>query len=704
MKLVIIEGPGKRDTLKKYLGNGYEVVATKGHVRDLPIKSMGIDISNDFDMKFEIMPGKESIIRDLKAKAKKADQILLATDPDREGEAISWHIGHILNIPEDEKCRIEFNEISKSVVNKAVENPRAINMDLVHAQHGRRVLDRLVGYKVSPIICKKIKPKLSAGRVQSVALKLIVDREEEIRNFKPQEYWPVSVILSKGDNEFKAYLVTKLGKKYAPDCEKKANAVEEYLKEQKFVISSIKRAVVKNNAPPPFITSTMQQDALNKIGMSISATTRSAQELYEGVELGDEGKVALITYIRTDSTRVSQEAQVMAKDYILSHYGKDYVPEKFNVYKSKKNAQDAHEAIRPINLDRTPESIKSFTSANNYKLYKLIYERFVASQMTPAKYDSMTVNIDAGAVGFRATGRTMLFAGFTKAYKVYEEQPENDEMATLPSLNENDELSLVSIFKEQKFTKPPAHYTEASLVKAMEEKGIGRPATYAPTILTLLNREYMEKKGKALEPTELGIVVTHFLEQYFPDIMSVSFTAKMEDDLDKIEEGDVKWQDVIRRFYTDFEKEVAVAFRQSRHVSAPVQESDVVCEKCGAKMVIREGRFSKFLACPNYPTCKNIKSLEESKPPVCHCPLCGKDIVERRSKKGSIFYGCTGYPDCTFASWQKPTEEHCPKCGSYLTVKENKGSSTFTCSNTTCDYVLKVDSKPQNIDEIDEEK
>lgn len=696
MKLVIIEGPGKRDTLKKYLGSGYEVVATKGHIRDLPIKSMGIDISNDFDMQFEIMPGKESIIKELKAKAREAEKVLLATDPDREGEAISWHIGHILNIPEDEKCRIEFNEISKSVVNKAVDNPRTINMDLVHAQQGRRVLDRLVGYKVSPIICKKIKPKLSAGRVQSVALKLIVDREEEIKNFKPQEYWPVSVLLSKVNTEFKAQLVTKRGNKYAPDCERKALAVEDYLKEQKFVISSIKRANVKATPPPPFITSTMQQDALNKIGMSISTTTRSAQALYEGVQLGAEGKVALITYIRTDSTRVSQDAQVMAKNFIVSNYGKEYAPDKFNVFKTKKNAQDAHEAIRPISLDRTPESIKPFTSADNYKLYKLIYERFVASQMTSAVYDSQVVNIDAGALGFKASGRTMLFAGYTRAYKVYEEPKEDDEIVKLPSLNENDVLDLLKVFKEQKFTKPPARYTEASLVKAMEDKGIGRPATYAPTIMTLLNRAYMQKKAKSLEPTELGITVTHFLEKYFPDIMSVTFTAKMEDELDKIEEGNVKWQDVIRNFYIDFEKEVAMAFRQSRRVSMPVEESDIICEKCGAKMVIREGKFAKFLACPNYPTCKNIKNLEDVKGPVCKCPLCHKEVVEKRTKKGKIFYGCTGYPDCNFASWEKPTDNTCPKCGSYLTVKEGRKTALYKCSNATCDYENKVEIKSQD--------
>ena len=695
MKLVIIEGPGKRETLKKYLGEGYDVVATKGHVRDLPIKAIGIDIGNNFEPQFEIMPGKESIIKELKSKAQKADQVLLATDPDREGEAISWHIEHILNIPEDAPCRIEFNEISKSVVTKAVGNPRKINMDLVHAQQGRRVLDRLVGYKVSPIICKKIKPNLSAGRVQSVALKLIVDREKEIKDFKPQEYWNVDVILDKGGTTFKSSLATKLGKKYSPNTAEKATAVVDYLKQQTFKVAEIKKSVAKTTPPPPFITSTMQQDALNKIGMSISSTTRSAQALYEGVELGSEGKVALITYIRTDSTRVSPEAQAKTKEYIISNYGAKYAPEKFNIYKTKKNAQDAHEAIRPISLERTPESVKQYMTADNYKLYKLIYERFVASQMTPATYDSQVVKIDAGALGFKTTGRTPIFAGWTRAYKVYEENVEEVE-DKLPVLKEGDILDLKDIKKEQKFTKPPTRFTEASLVKAMEEKGIGRPATYAPTIMTLLNREYMQKKAKALEPTDLGTKVTEFLDKYFPDIMNVSFTAEMESNLDKIEDGKAKWQDVIKAFYGHFEQEVVSAFKQSKRVAMPPVESDVVCEKCGAKMVVREGKFEKFLACPNYPNCRNIKSLSKPQGKICSCPLCGKDVTERHTKSGKLFYGCKGYPACTFASWLKPTDEKCPNCGSYLTIKESKTMSTYTCSK--CDYTRKDKKEVKNED------
>ena len=694
MKLVIIEGPGKRETLKKYLGSDYDVVATKGHIRDLPAKSMGVDISNNFEPQYEIMPGKESIIKELKQKAGKAEKVLLATDPDREGESISWHIENILNISEDEPCRIEFNEISKSVVNRAVQNPRKIDMDLVHAQQGRRVLDRLVGYKVSPIICKKIKPNLSAGRVQSVALKIIVDREDEINKFKPKEYWTVNAILEKDDIKFKAALSLKNNKKYVPESKEETEKVLQEIDNGDFIVGEIKRTVTKSNPPPPFITSTLQQDALNKIGMSIPATTRSAQALYEGVELGSEGKTALITYIRTDSTRVSPEAQQNAKEYIIKTYGKEYAPEKFNIFKTKKNAQDAHEAIRPISLERTPESVKQYMSSDNYKLYKLIYERFVASQMTQATYDSQQVVVNVGEYGFKASGRTPIFAGYTRAYKLYEENPdENSNESKLPVLKEQDKLKLDNITKEQKFTKPPSRYTEATLIKTMEEKGIGRPATYAPTVMTLLNRKYMEKEGKFLHPTELGIVVTEFLEKYFKDIMNISFTAEMEDDLDKIGEGKIKWQDVIRKFYGGFEQELKAAYIGSKKVNIQPEVSDVVCEKCGAKMVVRQGKYAKFLACPNYPNCKNIKSLTPPKKPVCSCPQCGKDVVERHTKSGKLFYGCSGYPNCNFASWDKPTNLRCPKCKSYLTVKEGKEYSLFKCSNKECDFERKEETK-----------
>lgn len=688
MDLVIIEGPGKRDTLKKYLGNGYDVVATKGHIVDLPVKSLAIDVNNNFEPKYEVMPDKDAIIKELKTKYAKCDNLYIATDPDREGEAIAWHVERVLGIGENEPCRIEFNEISKETVNKAIKKPRKINMDLVHAQQGRRVLDRLVGYKVSPIICKKIKSNLSGGRVQSVALKLVVDREKEIKNFKPVEYWTIVAELSKGEEKIKAALATYKKKKYQSGSEQETNDVIDYLKAQSFVVGDVKKTVTKSSAPPPFTTSTMQQDALNKLGMSVAKTSRSAQQLYEGVEIKGEGKVALITYIRTDSTRVSPEAQEKAKDFIIRTYGKDYAPAKYNVFKAKKNIQDAHEAIRPISLERTPESLKPSLSPENYKLYKLIYERFIASQMTEATYNSLTVTINAGDYGFKVAGKTPLFLGYTKAYKVYTEEDENSEKGEtkMCNLEVGDILKLLNVLKEQKFTKPPVRYTEASLIKAMEEKGIGRPATYAPTMLVLSTRNYTDKDGKYLVPTELGTIVTEFMEKYFKDIMDVSFTAEMENKLDSIEEGTTEWQQVVADFYSGFEDEVYFAATGSERVKVPVIVSDVKCDKCGSMMVIKEGRFGKFLACPNYPRCQNIKSLATKKGPVCHCPICGKDVMERRTKRGTIFYGCSGFPKCNFASWEVPTDEKCPKCSSYLTKKTTKDGDKFKCSNKDCDF------------------
>lgn len=703
MKLVIIEGPGKKETLKKYLGKDFQVVATKGHIRDLPVKTLGVDVSKNFEPQYQVIEGKENIIKELKQMASKADQVLLATDPDREGEAISWHIENILNIDENEPCRIEFNEISENVVKNAINHPRKINMNLVNAQQGRRILDRLVGYKVSPIICRKIKSNLSAGRVQSVCLKLIVDREKEIANFKPQEYWTINLLVEKDGTKFKANLATKEAKKFVPANQEETNKVLEEIKDKDIVVTDIKKSITKSNPPAPFITSTLQQDALNKIGMTIAQTTKSAQLLYEGVELGSEGKVALITYIRTDSTRVSEEAQQKAKEFIIKNYGKDFVPEKFNTFKAKKNIQDAHEAIRPISLERTPESVQPYMDEDNFKLYKLIYERFVASQMTQATYDSQTVSIDVGKYGFKATGKVMLFAGYTRAYKLFEESDEEQgSESKLPVLQKDDRLNLEDILKEQKFTKPPARFTEASLIKSMEEKGIGRPATYAPTVMILSNRKYMEKEGKYLKPTELGNVVTEFLEKYFSDIMNISFTAEMEDKLDKIEDGSVKWQDVVRQFYVGLEEEVKSAFKESKKVPIKYEESNVICEKCGAKMIIREGRYgSKFLACPNYPRCQNIKSLEK-KNSICSCPICGKDVISKYTKSGSIFYSCSGYPKCSFATWKKPTNLHCPKCKSYLTIREGKTFYTYKCSNPECDYERKEEIA--NSEKTDNEK
>lgn len=763
MKLVIIEGPGKRDTLKKYLGADYDVFATKGHVRDLPAKSMCIDINHNFEPKYEIMPDKKEIIKELLTKAAKADKVYIATDPDREGEAIAWHLQYILKIKDDNPCRVVFNEISKNVVNKAMDKPRTIDLNLVHAQQGRRVLDRLVGYQVSPILCKKIKNNLSAGRVQSVALKLVVDKEKEIRAFKPKEYWTINALLNKGtSNTFKAALATYKGKKYESDSERTSLDIIDYVKAQDFIVGGVKRAISKSSAPAPFITSTMQQDAMNKLGMSLKEVTMTAQTLYEGVNFKEGGKTALITYIRTDSTRISPEAQAMAKDFIISKYGKEYAPEHYNVFKTKKNTQDAHEAIRPISLERTPEIVKANfgASSNVYKLYKLIYDRFVASQMSEATYNTLNVVINAGDYGFKVTGKTPLFAGFTAAYKMYEDKDDakdddNKESSNLPNLEEGDKLNLKDITKEQKFTKPPVRYTDATLVKAMEDKGIGRPATYAPTILVLANRNYTEKEGKYLVPTDLGVTVVEFLEKYFSDIMDITFTAAMEEKLDLVEEGKEDWQKIVADFYGGFEDEVHFALTGSKKVKMEVETTDVICDKCGANMVVREGKFGKFLACPNfpkcrnikpyseangaaqakeeseedkklnemhlkcdkcgadmvlrngrfgkffacsnYPTCKNIKGLDDviEKKPVGVCPDCGKPVFERHGSKGKIFYGCSGYPECKFMSWDIPMQEKCPKCGHYLTKKELKKETRIKCSNSECDYTKSI-AKEEN--------
>jgi len=688
--LVIIEGPGKRETLKKYLGAGYDVVATKGHIRDLPPKSFAVDISHNFEPTYVPMADKKDVIADLKAKQAKAARIYIATDPDREGEAIAWHVENVLGINENEPCRIEFNEISKTAVTNALKSPRPVNMDLIHAQQGRRVLDRLVGYKVSPIISKKIQSKLSAGRVQSVALKLVVDREKEIRNFKPEEYWNINALLTKGTSpEFKAALFNYKGKKYESHSEKETLAVVDYVRQQQFVVDEVKRSVTSAHAPAPFITSTLQQDALNKLGMPLKRTTMSAQQLYEGVSIPGEGKTALITYIRTDSTRVSPEAQAKAKEFIINKFGKQYAPASYNFFKTKKNAQDAHEAIRPINLEITPEDVKNSVTPDNYKLYKLIYDRFLASQMSDATYNSLSVVINAGDYGFKVTGRTPIFAGFTAVYKAYEEKEDDkEEGLSIPDLTVGDKLNLKNILKEQKFTKPPARFTEASLIKMMEEKGIGRPATYAPTIIILTTRAYCTKEDRYLVPTELGFKVVEFLEKYFKNIMDVTFTAKMEDNLDKVADGEVKWQEVVAHFYEGFEDQIKEAMG-GESMKEPAQETDILCDKCGkANMVIRTGRYGKFLACPRFPECKNIHNLDETAPkkPVCVCPQCGKNVYEKKSKRGKIFYGCEGYPKCTFATWDMPINEKCPKCGKILTKKPLKDGFIIKCSDKECGY------------------
>lgn len=679
MNLVVIEAPAKRETLKKYLGSGYDVFATKGHIRDLPQKSFGLDVNHHFEPKYEIMPDKKQLISDLKAKAEKADHVLIATDPDREGEAIAWHIANVLGIDKNQKCRIQFNEISQKAVQNALTQPREIDQNLVNAQQARRALDRIVGYKLSPILCRKIKPRLSAGRVQSVALKLVVDREKEIEAFKPEEYWPITAVLTKNGSLFKASLEKKNGKKYLPSKEEEAREVVDKVKGELFHVQKVKRSTTKSHAPAPFTTSTMQQDALNKAGMSVKRTTSAAQQLYEGVEIAGEGKIALITYIRTDSTRVSVDAQNACREYARKLYGEKFVPEKPNIYAKKANAQDAHEAIRPINMNMTPEKVKASLSPDNYKLYKLIYERFLASQMSDAVYSNVTAAITAKEFEFKAVGKTLEFAGYTAAYKEFEGD-EKQEITKLPPLEEGEDLAAKEVKTEQKFTKPPARYTEASLVKAMEEKGIGRPATYAATIMVITSREYVTKDGKSLVPTELGRKVTEYLEKFFSSVINVKFTANMENRLDDIATQNDDWHDVVESFWSGFSKLLSESDASGFSLKAEPQETDIICDKCGHKMLLREGRYGKFLGCSNFPHCKNIMPYQPQQKPVGKCPECGGDVVARKSKKGKTFFSCSNYPECKFMSWYPTTGQRCPNCNQPLIIK----NKNIVCSK--CDY------------------
>ena len=685
MKLVIIESPFKREALKKYLGSGYEVFATKGHIRDLPQKAFGIDLKHNFEPHYEIMPDKKELIAQLKQKAQSADEVYIATDPDREGEAISWHVANVLGYNPNKECRIEFNEISKKAVTKALEHPRKIDLKLVDAQQARRVLDRIVGYKLSPILCKKIAPKLSAGRVQSVALKLVVDREKEIESFVPEEFWTVTAMLKKGTSTIKASLATYNKVKFVPKNKEEVDKLLADTKGKQFTIVGIKKSKTKSHAPAPFTTSTMQQDALNKLNMSLARTTASAQQLYEGVDIKGEGKIALITYIRTDSVRVSADAQNACLEFIKQKYGDEYVPAKPNIYHTKESAQDAHEAIRPITMDITPEMAKETLSNDNYRLYKLIYERFLASQMCEAEYSSVTVNFDCEGYGFKVSGRTIEFAGYTKVYKEYSDKDKDDGeglAGKLPKMEEGEMLDCEKIVPEQKFTKPPARYTEASLVKAMEEKGIGRPATYSATITLLQSRHYTEKKEKYLYPTELGRKITAYLEKFFSSVINVKFTAQMESRLDDIASKGEDWHNVVSNFWNGFSGLLGRADASSLTMKEPPKETDIICDKCGGKMVIRSGRFGEFLACSNFPKCKNTRPIENQVKKVGKCPECGSAMVERKSKRGKTFYSCERYPDCKFMSWDILTGEKCPKCNNPLVIKGKK----IKCSNSTCDY------------------
>ena len=656
-KLIIVESPAKANTIKKFLGGNTKVVASMGHIRDLPKSKMGVDIEHDFEPEYINIRGKGDLIKSLKADAKKAKHVYLATDPDREGEAIAWHLAYILGIPEDSVCRVTFNEITKETVQNSMKKPRKIDMNLTNAQQARRVLDRIVGYKMSPVLWKKVRRGLSAGRVQSVAVKLIVDREEEIEKFIPEEYWNIFATLldENSGKTFIAKLYGKDKKKLEIHNKEEVDAILKNINTGKYIVTEVKKGERKRTPAPPFTTSTMQQEASRKLGFTLKKTMSVAQGLYEGVKVEGKGTVGLITYMRTDSTRISEEARAAAKTEIVKQYGEKYYENRY--YKTKQTSQDAHEGIRPTYIDLNPEEIKDSLTKDQYKLYKLIYNRFLASQMSAAVYDTISANIDVNSYNFRASGQSLKFKGFMALYvETLDTKTDENEEAFVPDLKENQEVIKQKIDSKQSFTEPPPRYTEASLVKALEEKGIGRPSTYSPTITTIIERRYIEKEQKQLVPTELGKVVNKLLTENFSDIVNVEFTAKIEEEFDEIAEGKENWKQVIREFYGPFEQEVEKVDKELEHVELKEEVSDVKCDKCGRMMVIKYGRFGKFLACPGYPECKNTKPFVETID--VPCPKCGGKIQVRKSKKKRKFYICENNPEsCDFISWNKPKKE-----------------------------------------------
>lgn len=681
--LVIVESPAKAKTIEKFLGKShYTVKASVGHVRDLPKSQLGVDIENNFEPKYINIRGKGDVIKELKKEAKKAKKVYLATDPDREGEAISWHLSYILNIDEEEKCRIEFNEITKDAIKKAIKSPRNINLNLVDAQQARRVLDRLLGYQISPILWQKVRKGLSAGRVQSVTTKLICEREEEIKAFEPKEYWSIELIASnKEENNLTLKFYGKDNEKIELENEEQVKEILKTIENGNLVVTKIESRSRRKSAPKPYTTSVLQQDAANKLYFTTKKTMMVAQELYEGIDVKGEGTVGLISYIRTDSKRISEEAREKAKGYIIESIGENYYKDhaKDSKGKKEKKVQDAHEAIRPTSVDRTPDSIKDSLSKEQYKLYNLIWRRFVASQMEDSVFDVLNVECKIEDLIFKATGSKLKFDGYTKIYNFTEREDK-----ILPSLDEGEILKIQEYNPQQHFTSPPPRYTEASLVKTLEELGIGRPSTYAPTITTILNREYVEKDGASLVPTELGIIVTKILDENFQKFMEVDFTADMESQLDQIEEGNVEWKKVVEEFYSPLAEAIRVAIEKIEKVNMD-EETDEICELCGSNMVIKYGRFGKFMACKNYPECKNTKPIV-SKIGV-KCPKCKEgDIIMRKSKKKKVFYGCSNYPDCDFVAWNKPVEEPCEVCGSYMYEKYSKSGTKIVCSNKECKH------------------
>lgn len=682
--LVIVESPAKAKTIEKYLGKNYKVKASMGHVRDLPKSQMGVDIERNFEPKYITIRGKGSVLKDLKSAAKKAKKVFLAADPDREGEAIAWHLAQSLDIDIRSDCRVVFNEITKDAIKESFKTPRAINMDLVDAQQARRILDRLVGYNISPILWKKVKKGLSAGRVQSVAVRLIIDRENEIKNFKPEEYWTIDGNFQKGTETFEASFWGADGKRKELKTEQDVKEVLERLESNKYMVTKVTKKERKRNPAPPFTTSSLQQEAARKLNFRAKKTMMIAQQLYEGIDLGKEGTVGLITYMRTDSIRISDTAKSEAVQYIEKMFGSDYSQGKAMAAKKSGNIQDAHEAIRPTSVFRDPESVKEYLSKDQYKLYKLIWERFIASQMSPAIMDTMTVEMENNGILFRANGSKIKFFGFMKVYvEGTDDQAEEKTNRLLPDLNEGDVVFSKDLKPEQHFTQPPPRYTEARLVKTLEELGIGRPSTYAPTLDTIQRRGYVALENKRFVPTELGQIVHELMVEFFPEILDVEFTAKMEHDLDNIEEGKVNWVKIIDEFYREFSKRVHKAETEMEKVEIRDEFAGIKCEKCGNEMVYKMGKYGKFLACSNFPECRNTKPI--LKEIGLKCPKCEKgNIVERKSKKRRVFYGCDRYPECDFVSWDKPTERKCPKCGELLLEKRLKKGVQVQCSK--CDY------------------
>lgn len=690
-KLVIVESPAKAKTIGKYLGKNYIVEASMGHVRDLPKSQLGVDIDNNYNPKYITIRGKGDLLDKLKKEAKKCDEVYLATDPDREGEAISWHLLKALKLEEGKKCRIVFHEITKNAIKNAIKEPREININLVNAQQARRVLDRLVGYEISPILWKKVKWGLSAGRVQSVALKLLCDREREIENFIPKEYWTIECNLKKESDKgnFLVKLWSKNNKKIEISNKEETDSIIKELDGRDFSVKNVKKAVKSKNPLPPFTTSTLQQDAYRKLNFTTKRTMSIAQQLYEGIDIKGYGTIGLITYMRTDSLRISKEAADAAANYISNTFGKEYVPESQREYKGKKNIQDAHEAIRPTHVEISPSIARNSLTDEQFKIYSLIWNRFVACQMSSCKLNTVTIEIENGPYLFKATGSTVVFDGFMKVYEYSTDEEKED--IKLPELTIGEKLSKKSIEGKQHFTQPPARFSEATLVKGLEENGIGRPSTYAPIISTLLERKYIEREKKTLLATELGFIVNDILSQYFKPIVDVEFTAGMEDKLDNIEEGKENWTQIVDEFFSPLKELIDVAEKEVAKVTIEDKVTDIQCDKCGRYMVIKQGRFGQFLACPGYPDCKNTKAIVEEVD--AKCPNCGGVIIVKKSKKGRKFYGCKNYPECKFVSWFEPVDEKCSVCNGSMVKKYSKTKGNYLeCTNENCKNKINIEN------------